>query len=925
MIFDKFFYYFKNAWSSKKDLIKKLLSFCCVVLIILFSGYSFTVFAIDTKTEALLSIGLVASIGLLWLLNLDLTKIKRIIKAKKFYTPSVLTIFCTLILFFLLISFIFNGNKGDNVFSYIGFGIVILVSYFIVKTVSIEYVASVFKKSLTIISLIGIVFFALVYVTKWTFPTSYFFGKDHLFGNYFFLNFDFNSGLTYTYSNSFRLGGIFWEPGVFGTFLLFGLFVNSYFKDKFYLFRIVLFTVCIICTFSTSAFILYFFWLLFEMNLRLKKKVALIIDIAFVAAVALGLIFFDPIIDFLAKIMPSVFSKVQSGGESFNTRIYSLGYYFDIFLKNPFVGFGGNTANTLYYASVDTNITASTSTYGMALASFGIAGIVYYFSHMVGIIFNQKFTKLIPQIIFLIFVLLVTNSQNHSQILALNIIYFYTLKDVSLPKILQRKNDKILALQPEEKPLLVKDVVFSQQEGGIISRNILLSFALKGIAIIVSFITIPIYLMYFSGDKTIYGVWLAIASVLTIISVFDFGMGNGMKNKLIAAFQNKDDKQARLYISTTYCLTALIALGLVAIFGVVIFSVPSSALLSFFFKNAPAPIDPMIFRVSLFIVIFGICVEFVLKNLSFILQARGNNAITGAFMLATNAIVLIFAYVFSMIEFSADRIIVLSCVYAFFLNTPFIVVSIILFTGKYKSFRPSFRSVDFKKSSDVAKLGIKFFVVQIGTLIMWGANEFIILAMFTGAEVTEYTVYFKLFSLLLTIFGTVIQQPLWTSIAKYYSMGKKEGVKKLIKACLAISAGFLVINLALTLFLPTVFSLWLGDGNVPVVDIWRQLSFILYSLVFLFCGAFVIPANALGLFKGQLVTAFFCIIVKIPLLVGIFYLNKQFNFGFEWYHIVLLNVAFELPILFVTPFEIKKALVNIPKPEADQNTVGASQ
>ena len=69
-----------------------------------------------------------------------------------------------------------------------------------------------------------------------------------------------------------------------------------------------------------------------------------------------------------------------------------------------------------------------------------------------------------------------------------------------------------------------------------IYKNILMSFL----------ITIPEYIKYFHS-QAILGVWYAILNILTWITMFDLGIGNGLRNKLTEAITKHSGDMSRTF------------------------------------------------------------------------------------------------------------------------------------------------------------------------------------------------------------------------------------------------------------------------------------------------------------------------------------------------------------------------------------------
>jgi O-antigen/teichoic acid export membrane protein len=698
---------------------------------------------------------------------------------------------------------------------------------------------------------------------------------------------------------------VFWEPSVFGVMLILALIADFFTKDKLSIIRLVFFTVAIILTESTASYIIYGYFLIFLIyNKTAKYKTFRKIFASLLFLFSIIFIFFGKdILVYLAKILPNVFGKFVFPESiiSFSTRFYSLPNYLKVFAKNPIFGFGGVTSAEIYYDISNGIVDAQTSTIGKIIASFGLAGVIYVISIILGIFLNKKIGLANKLFLFLFFIML-SHVQGQGEIIIINILYFIPFSLVELPNKFKEINKQINT--PNIKDKKIFDVAFAKDNDGELSSNIIYSLVVRGISILLAIFTIPIYLRYFNQNNDMYGVWLAITSVLSIITVFDFGMGNGLKNRLIVDINKNDYRHSRTYISTTYFLTLLIGTFIFVLLSIIIFSLNDQTIIRLFFSNQDlSNVNITTFKFSFSIIMLAIGLNFGIKNINYILQAHQKNAIVSSFMLITNASLLLFLLIFANIIPQQNKIIALAIVYNVFLNLPLIIISYYLFSKKYKHLRPSFKLVNFKESKDVIRVGLNFFVVQLGTLFLWSTNEFIILFAYKNANlVTEYTIYYRLFSLLPILLGTVIQQPVWTAISKADADGDYNRIKRYITVLISIAGLFLFINILLTFMLPFVFNIWLGD-NSPKVTLIKQIVFIIYSIIYITTMTIVIICNALSLFKAQIVSAIMAIVIKIPLIIILANTTKS---SLSWENVILVNMLCYLPIVFYGPFEIRK-------------------
>ena len=95
-------------------------------------------------------------------------------------------------------------------------------------------------------------------------------------------------------------------------------------------------------------------------------------------------------------------------------------------------------------------------------------------------------------------------------------------------------------------------------------QNILAMFVIKGIGLLISFLYIP--LLLHTLNTVDYGVWLTLTSIVSWISFFDIGLGNGLRNKLCEAISINDIQKARELVSTAYVSLVTFVVFLILLF-----------------------------------------------------------------------------------------------------------------------------------------------------------------------------------------------------------------------------------------------------------------------------------------------------------------------------------------------------------------------
>lgn len=84
-----------------------------------------------------------------------------------------------------------------------------------------------------------------------------------------------------------------------------------------------------------------------------------------------------------------------------------------------------------------------------------------------------------------------------------------------------------------------------------VKKNIGLNILMKPVAMILSFVYVPLALSYLGDER--YGVWATISSFVSWLSLCDIGIGNGLKNNLSVSIAEGDKKRSKKLVSTGIC------------------------------------------------------------------------------------------------------------------------------------------------------------------------------------------------------------------------------------------------------------------------------------------------------------------------------------------------------------------------------------
>lgn len=418
-------------------------------------------------------------------------------------------------------------------------------------------------------------------------------------------------------------------------------------------------------------------------------------------------------------------------------------------------------------------------------------------------------------------------------------------------------------------------------------NNILGSYLIKGLALLISFFTLPAYILYFN-DNNVLGIWFTLLSIIQWILIFDLGLGNGLRNKIVPFIIAKDYQSIKKYISSSYFILGIISI-IASLIGLpLIFLLDWNNILNI----SSDIISNSILRITIFVSFLGVVIQFFLKTIISVLHAMKKVALSNFLVLLSSIFTLTYVLLFNTNDISTN-LVNLAYVQLFTMNIPLFIATIIIFTYKLKLSKPSFRHVDKKICKDVVKLGGYFFYIQITLLVINLTNEFFITWLYGPSHVVEYLVYYRLFYLSVTFFS-LLSNPLWSEVSELYFKRQIERIKLIYRKLIVIIIMSIIGNLFILIFLQLIIDLWLGENSISV-NYYYGILFVAFSTVTIFNMSLSIFANAINELKTQIVIFSIGMIVKIPIIL---LLNINSN---SWINVLIATIIILLPYSFIQP------------------------
>ena len=392
-------------------------------------------------------------------------------------------------------------------------------------------------------------------------------------------------------------------------------------------------------------------------------------------------------------------------------------------------------------------------------------------------------------------------------------------------------------------------------------KNILASFIIKGLSIVISLVLVPLTINYINPSR--YGIWLTLSSIITWFSFFDIGFGNGLRNKFAEAMAKGEEELARIYVSTTYAILCII-IGIVLILFLCINPFINWAKI----LNTTQEMADELSILAVIVFIF-FCLRFIFQLITTVLTANQEPAKASFFNFLGSLLSLII--IFILTKTTSGNLIYLGTTLSF---TPVLVLiasSLWFYSHDYKRFAPSLKYVKFSYARNLMSLGIKFFIIQIAALVLFNTNNIIITQVFGPKEVTTFDVAFKLFSVVTMIFN-IIATPLWSAFTDAFAKNDFGWIETTLLKMKKIWVLLIICTISILLSSPWIFKWWLGNS----VDVPLTLSIAMssYVIVYMWQTIHVFFLNGIGKIRLQLYLVIFSGLINIPLAI---LLGKKFG------------------------------------------------
>lgn len=387
-------------------------------------------------------------------------------------------------------------------------------------------------------------------------------------------------------------------------------------------------------------------------------------------------------------------------------------------------------------------------------------------------------------------------------------------------------------------------------------QNILASFFIKGWSGIMQLLLVPLTLACLSNYE--YGVWMTISTMLVWIESMDIGLGNGMRNMLATFRAQNNNEKARQVVSTCFFSLAFLMLLLGTFFYVTEYYVDFYS----FLNVDKTTIDDLTLVIQLSTAV--VCATFVFKFVGNVYLALQLPALNNLLLVLGNTLSFIGIFVANVLLKDVSLLLV-SLISTLGPLVVFMAAYPITFLKRYPELCPSIKHFRIDMLSDIFLLGLKFFILQMASMVLFSTSNVIISRYIGPSSVAPYQVTQRYFNLVLVLF-TIIVVPLWSATTDAYARKDYSWIKSCGKKGLKVVSIVFIVLVAMSIVAPSIYSIWtMGKVNVPTSLIWGMA---LYMLVTIFSLYYAHLLFGMGKVYVQMWVTVFEAIIFVPLAIG---------------------------------------------------------
>lgn len=421
-----------------------------------------------------------------------------------------------------------------------------------------------------------------------------------------------------------------------------------------------------------------------------------------------------------------------------------------------------------------------------------------------------------------------------------------------------------------------------------VKKNIIGSFAIKGVSIIVTLLLVPLTLGYVNAE--LYGIWLTLSSIMVWLGFFDVGFTLGLKNKLTEAISLSDWKRGKSLVSTTYFMMIVIFMPLCILLECFVPIVKWSC-----FLNVSEIYNSDITKTVQLLVLF-FSLQMIVNVLTSVISAYQKVAVASTFPVIGNIFSL--GIIWILTKLYPPSLPLLAVAISAMPVTVVLVASFILYRKKFSNVAPSLECVDMKYVKEIFSLGARFFLIQIQIVVLYQSTNILISNLSGPIDVTAYNIAYKYITISMMILS-IIMTPIWPAFTEAYINKDYQWMKSVYNKMCRLWVGLMVVVILMFFVSPVVYHFWISDKVHVPLSMTALIS--IYTIIHSWDIIQVNMINGIGAVKLQTYITFLGLILHIPL--SLFW-GKYFG----CYGVIISMIVINIVYSTIFTIQIRKIL-----------------
>ena len=379
----------------------------------------------------------------------------------------------------------------------------------------------------------------------------------------------------------------------------------------------------------------------------------------------------------------------------------------------------------------------------------------------------------------------------------------------------------------------------------------------RGVGFLASLLVFPIVLD--SIGKAEFGIWLTFASLISLLAVFDFGLGSGSVSRLASAYGTADLQRVEQIVSSMFVVLVVIGTGMATIGCAVAMLVDWRELI-----DLPRGLSSGDLAWSIAITIAAVAMSFPLGLAARVQLAMQRGYATTPSLLATAACEIVGAVVVRALSPSLVW-------FTFAFMTALVVgpagntIAVLLTGPTY--LRPRLVSFRRKVARELMRTGAGFFLLAIAGAVAYETDAVVITLVIGPSAAADYGVGYRLF-VLIPLVTSLFLAPLWPAYAEAQATGDPVWMRRTFSTSLRLSVMCAIAGATLLALLQgVIIRSWLGTS----ISLSLMLVVALSLLVFVnaYSGPVAAVLNGVGRVRFQVVTALVMVVLNVTLSVAL--------------------------------------------------------